>query len=99
MDAVQKSYDIPKFKEQYENFIGGEWVASCIGMTFESRNPADGTLLATLARGDARDVERAVAAARRAFEGPWARVKPYERQRLLRKPPYVLITTPESLHI
>ena len=25
MDAVKKSYDIPKFKEQYENFIGGEW--------------------------------------------------------------------------
>ena len=27
MDATKQSYDIPKFKEQYENYIGGEWVA------------------------------------------------------------------------
>ncbi len=31
MDAVQRTYDIPKFKEQYDNFIRGEWVAPTNG--------------------------------------------------------------------
>ena len=49
------------------------------------RNPATGELLATVAEGDAEDINRAVAAARRAFEGPWSKVKPFERQALLLK--------------
>ena len=65
--------------------IDGVWVDALSGETFESRNPADGSLLATIALGDARDVDRAVAAARRAFEGPWSRLKPYDRQRMLLK--------------
>ena len=47
--------------------------------------PATGELLATVAEGDAEDINRAVAAARRAFEGPWSKVKPFERQNLLLK--------------
>ena len=35
MDAVKKSFDIPKFKEQYENYIGGEWVAPKSGEYFD----------------------------------------------------------------
>jgi len=42
-------------------------------------------VLARVPRGDQRDIDRAVAAARRAFEGPWSRFKPYERQVLLLK--------------
>ena len=42
-------------------------------------------LLATVAEGDAEDINRAVAAARRAFEGSWSKVKPFERQSLLLK--------------
>ena len=42
-------------------------------------------MLATVAEGDAEDINRAVAAARRAFEGPWSKVKPFERQALLLK--------------
>ncbi|HMM76252.1 MAG TPA: aldehyde dehydrogenase family protein [Gammaproteobacteria bacterium] len=63
--------------------IGGRWVPAASGKTFETRNPATGELLATVAEGDAEDIERAVAAARAAFEGPWQRAKPYERQRVL----------------
>ncbi|WP_199175869.1 aldehyde dehydrogenase family protein [Telmatospirillum siberiense] len=63
--------------------VDGAWVEAISGKTFESRNPATGTLLAMVAEGDRQDVERAVAAARRAFEGPWSRVKPFERQRIL----------------
>ncbi len=63
--------------------IGGRWTAAASGKTFESRNPATGELLATVAEGDAEDIDRAVAAARAAFDGPWRRAKPFERQRIL----------------
>jgi aldehyde dehydrogenase (NAD+) len=65
--------------------INGERVRAASGKTFESRNPATGDLLATVAEGDAEDINRAVAAARAAFEGPWSKFKPYERQVLLLK--------------
>lgn len=65
-------------------FIGGKWVEAVSGRSFETRNPATGEVLATVAEGDRDDIDRAVAAARAAFEdGPWARMKPYERQMLL----------------
>src|SRR5712672_1950785 len=63
--------------------IDGQWVAAASGKTFESHNPATGELLATIAEGDAEDINRAVAAGRRAFEGPWSKVKPFERQAIL----------------
>src|SRR6187399_47064 len=63
--------------------IDGKWVDAASGKRFESRNPATGELLATVAEGDAEDINRAVAAARRAFEGPWSKVKPFERQGML----------------
>src|SRR5215470_231285 len=65
--------------------IDGKWVDAASGKRFESRNPATGELLATVAEGDAEDINRAVAAARKAFEGPWRKFKPYERQALLLK--------------
>ncbi|HXI31642.1 MAG TPA: aldehyde dehydrogenase family protein, partial [Vicinamibacterales bacterium] len=65
--------------------IDGQWVEAASGKRFESRNPATGDLLATVAEGDKEDIDRAVGAARRAFAGPWSRVTPYERQRLLLK--------------
>ena len=63
--------------------IDGRWVDAVSGKTFESRNPASGELLADVAEGDAEDINRAVAAARRAFDGPWSTWKPFERQQLL----------------
>ena len=65
--------------------IGGKWVEATSGQYFESRNPATGELLATVAEGGTEDINRAVAAAREAFEGPWRKFKPYERQQLLLK--------------
>ncbi|TIQ23258.1 MAG: aldehyde dehydrogenase family protein [Mesorhizobium sp.] len=64
-------------------FVDGAWVDACSGRTMETRNPATGTVIATVPRGDRQDVELAVAAARKAFDGPWSRFKPYERQVLL----------------
>lgn len=65
--------------------IDVKWVDAASGKKFETLNPATGELLATVAEGDAEDINRAVAAARRAFEGPWSKVKPFERQNLLLK--------------
>ena len=65
--------------------IDGKWLEAATGKTFETRNPATGEVLADVAEGDAEDIERAVAAARAAFNGPWSKFKPAERQRLLLK--------------
>jgi aminomuconate-semialdehyde/2-hydroxymuconate-6-semialdehyde dehydrogenase len=69
---------------EVDHLIGGEWVASRSGERFESRDPHDGSLLASVAAGGAEEAERAVAAARRAFDdGPWPRMTAAERRRLL----------------
>jgi phenylacetaldehyde dehydrogenase len=67
------------------NLIDGQWHDAVSGETFHTLDPSTGGLLARAAASDARDVERAVAAARAAFEGPWSRVKPSERTNLLLK--------------
>ena len=63
--------------------IGGQRVPALSGKRFETRNPATGDLLTTVAQGGAEDVDRAVKSARAAFEGPWRRMKPVERQRIM----------------
>ena len=64
--------------------IGGEWTQAQTGETFETVNPATGSVLATVASGGPDDVDRAVAAARRAFEEPaWADMNPHERTLVL----------------
>ncbi len=53
-------------------FINGQWVDAASGKTFETPNPATGDTLARVAEGDAEDIDRAVRAARAAFDdGPW----------------------------
>jgi phenylacetaldehyde dehydrogenase len=65
-------------------WIGGRWVEAASGRCFETLDPARGEPLARVASGDAEDVDRAVAAARRAFEGTaWGSITPSERGRLL----------------
>lgn len=65
--------------------IGGEWTNAASGETFDSINPADGRLLARVARGNATDIDRAVDAAQSALRGPWSKLKPFDRQTLLLK--------------
>jgi phenylacetaldehyde dehydrogenase len=66
--------------------IGGKWVEAASGKTFETLNPATGEILALVAEGDREDIDRAVKAARKAFEeGPWPEMPPAERGRLLWK--------------
>jgi aldehyde dehydrogenase (NAD+) len=66
-------------------FIEGKWVEAASGKTFDSINPSTGEVLAQVAEGDSEDIDRAVAAARRAFDGPWRKFKPFERQNILLK--------------
>ena len=65
--------------------IGGQWVAALSGKTFDSVNPSTGKVIAELAEGGAEDVDHAVAAARAAFDGPWSKFKPFDRQALMLK--------------
>ena len=53
------------------------------GQTFDSISPATGEVLAQVAEGGKEDVDRAVAAARRAFDGEWSRFKPFDRQQVM----------------
>ena len=73
----------PFLKTKLGHTIGGRIVDSVSGKVFASINPATGQVLAHLAQGDASDVDLAVKAARTAFEGPWSKWTPYERQSLL----------------
>ncbi len=65
--------------------IGGQWGAPNSGQTIEAINPATGELLCHIAQGNAQDVDRAVAAARKAFNGPWSRFTAHDRRKLLMK--------------
>lgn len=57
-------------------FIDGQWTDAASGKTFQTPDPATGETLATIAEADAEDINRAVSAARRAFDGPWSRLTP-----------------------
>ncbi|HEU5227545.1 MAG TPA: aldehyde dehydrogenase family protein [Ktedonobacteraceae bacterium] len=66
--------------------IGGQWLEAASGKTFDTYNPSTGEVLARVAEGDAEDINRAVAAARKAFEGgSWPKMTPAQRGRLLWK--------------
>ncbi|WP_346430180.1 aldehyde dehydrogenase family protein [Cupriavidus basilensis] len=65
------------------NFIDGKWQPSATGEGIQTFNPATGKVLATVARGGQQDIDVAVAAARRAFAGPWSRFTPHERYALM----------------
>ncbi|KAI3870589.1 hypothetical protein MKW92_037069 [Papaver armeniacum] len=75
----------PPVKVNYTKlFINGEFVNSASGKTFPTLDPRTGNVIAHVAEGDAEDINRAVAAARKAFdEGPWPKMTAYERSRVL----------------
>jgi phenylacetaldehyde dehydrogenase len=63
--------------------IGGQWTAAVSGQTFSVFDPATGETIAQVAEGEAEDINRAVRAARQAFQGPWRQLTASERGRLL----------------
>ncbi|KAL8534124.1 hypothetical protein ACS0TY_010217 [Phlomoides rotata] len=75
----------PPVSVQYDKLlINGQFVDAASGKTFPTLDPRTGDVIAHVAEGDAEDINRAVAAARKAFdEGPWPKMTAYERQRIL----------------
>jgi (Z)-2-((N-methylformamido)methylene)-5-hydroxybutyrolactone dehydrogenase len=83
---------------EYEMLIGGEWVGARSEGTFESTNPYTGRVWATAPEAGEEDVDRAVAAAREAFdEGPWDRMTGTQRARLIRRLADLLAENAEHL--
>src|SRR5437763_2420373 len=75
--------DHVKIRPRYNLFIGGEFVEPHSKRWFETINPATEETLAEIAEGDAQDVDRAVAAARRAYEKVWRKIAPSERAKYI----------------
>ena len=69
--------------KQYQHYIGGEWSDPASGQWFDTENPYTGEVWAQIARGNAADVNKAVAAAKAAFEGGWGTSRPTDRGKLL----------------
>ena len=66
-------------------FIDGKEQPSVSGETFQVLNPTDNSVLAEVAKANREDVDKAVAAAQKAYEGPWSKLKTAERSALLSK--------------
>ena len=78
------SYQKPVFKEQYENFIGGKWVAPVDGNYFENTSPIDGGFIAKVPRSNSKDIDLAVASAWKAVDA-WGKTSVTDRSNLLFK--------------
>ncbi|MBI4942846.1 MAG: aldehyde dehydrogenase [Actinobacteria bacterium] len=83
--------------ERFGLFIDGEVVDASSGRTFESLDPYAGRPWAVLADGGPEDVDRAVASARAAFEGPWGRMTGFDRAAVLRGLGDAITTNAERL--
>jgi phenylacetaldehyde dehydrogenase len=83
--AVQLDDKVTTFVgKKQKMLINGKWVEAASGKTFPTYNPATGEVLSHVAEGDREDIDRAVKAARAAFEkGPWAKISPSERGRMM----------------
>jgi aldehyde dehydrogenase len=81
---VQDTLEKPRFKDQYENFIGGKWVAPVKGEYFENISPVDGNSFTKVPRSTAEDIELALDAAWEAAK-TWNHSSATERSNILLK--------------
>jgi phenylacetaldehyde dehydrogenase len=83
--AVQPNENVTGYVTKTRKMlINGKWVDSASGKTFKTYNPATGEVLSNVAEGDTEDIDRAVKAARAAFEtGPWSKISPSERGQMI----------------
>ncbi|MDN8611988.1 aldehyde dehydrogenase family protein [Variovorax ginsengisoli] len=79
------------------NYIDGQWVRPASTAAIEMICPSDGHVIGQIARGGAEDIDAAVAAARRAFEGEWGRTTATERGRLLSRLGLAILANQEEL--
>lgn len=86
-DVSTKSSNIlekPAFKSQYDNFIGGKWVAPVKGQYFENISPVDGKPFTEVARSTKEDIDQAVESAWEAAK-TWNKTSATERSNILNK--------------
>ena len=74
----------PQFKERYDNFIGGQWVAPAKGEYFDAISPIDGKPFTQVARSTKEDIDMAIDAAEKAFES-WSQTSAAERANVLNR--------------
>jgi len=78
------AFDKPVFKAQYENFIGGEWVAPVDGNYFEAISPIDNSVMTKVAQSNKKDIDLATNAGWKAFE-TWGKTSVTERCAVINK--------------
>ena len=83
--------------EEFQLFIDGKGVPALSGRTFESQNPYTGRPWARVADGAPEDIDRAVAAARTAFEGEWGQMTGFQRAAVMRKVGDAVLANAERL--
>jgi aldehyde dehydrogenase len=74
----------PKFKDRYDHYIAGKWVAPSSGEYFDNISPIDGKVFTKAARGNAKDIDAAIEAAHTAF-ATWSKTAPTFRSNVLLK--------------
>jgi len=94
MDVVQEA---PRGLHNFRHHIDGQDVDSANGETFESINPTTGQKWGSFSAGGREDVARAVAAAQSALAGPWGKLSPTKRGRLLMRWADVMLAHSESI--
>ncbi|HUM65839.1 MAG TPA: aldehyde dehydrogenase family protein, partial [Chitinophagaceae bacterium] len=82
-EPAPESKSAASIKPQYDLFINGQWQKPLSKKYFDSINPADEEKLSEVAEASAADVNRAVAAARNAYEKTWSRMLPKERAKYI----------------
>lgn len=81
--AAPESTSHIQLKEKYDLFIDGKWVKPSSGKYFDSVNPSNLKVLAKVAYGNDKDVDKAVKAARKAYKNVWSKVTPSERAKYI----------------
>lgn len=85
---------------QYKMLINNEWVDSFSGETFSTTTPFNGEIWAEVPKGEKQDIDRAVSAAKNAFEhGPWSKMSGVQRGELLRRLGELITRNEEELAI
>ncbi|RBQ29159.1 aldehyde dehydrogenase family protein [Aliarcobacter vitoriensis] len=91
-------YERPQYKEQYENFIGGEWIAPNSKEYFQNISPVDGKVLTKIPRSNEKDIDLAIEAAKKGFE-EYLHFSVAQRSALLNKIADVVEANLESLAV
>lgn len=77
--------------------INNRWTESSNGERIDVLNPCDGIVFTSISRGTAKDIDRAIAAARAALDGPWGKLTATERGRLMQKLGQLIIDNTERI--